>query len=150
MPASGSDRLRSTTGSSRFTGDGLNKKFAHESFHLAVKHVVAADEPQVFKQLPRKERDDGAVIRRAGAVELDGVMHLGVEHRLENDLAGFLRRERFERQKLVAERRRVERVEIFELAVEPARELGQRNVERVEILRLVLRVHFDDQAIHAV
>ena len=65
------------------------KKVAHEVAHFRIKHLVAADEPQVFQQLPRKERNDGAVIRRARAVERDGVMNFRVEHLLENNLAGF-------------------------------------------------------------
>ena len=67
-------------------------------FTLRIEHVVAADEAQVLQQLAGEEGDDGAVVGRAGAVELDGVMHLAVEHGLEDDLARFLRRERLERQ----------------------------------------------------
>ena len=74
---------------------------AHESLAPSpIEHVVAADEAQVFEQLTGKERDDGAVVRRPRAVELDGVMNLRVEHRLEDDLARLLRRERLEGQLL--------------------------------------------------
>ena len=53
---------------------------ADERLHLAVEHVVAADEPQFLEQLAREERDHGSVVGRPRAVELDRVMDLGVQH----------------------------------------------------------------------
>ena len=76
--------------------------FAHEGFHLPIEHIVAADQAQIFEQLARKERHDGAEVGRPGAVELNRMVNLRVEHRLEDDLPGLLRRERFQRQPLVA------------------------------------------------
>ncbi len=76
---------------------------------------------------------------------MDCVIDLGIEHRLEDDLAGLLRREGFDRQLGVAERRGVELVQVLELAVEAAGQPGQRNVERVDVLVGVVRVHLDDE-----
>ena len=71
-------------------------------------------------------------------------MHLGIEHRLENDLARLLRRERLQGQRGIAERRGIERGEILELALVATRETRERNVERVDILRFVLGIDLDD------
>ena len=87
-------------------GRPVEQVLAHEGLHLAVEHVVAADEPQILQQLAREEGDDRAVVGRPGAIELDGVVDLRVEHSLEDDLARLLRGERLERQPRVAERRR--------------------------------------------
>ena len=56
-------------------------------------------------------------------------------------------RERLERQLRVAERGRIERVEVLEVAMKAAGQLRERDVERVEVLVRVLGVHFDDERV---
>jgi hypothetical protein len=124
---------------------GGEQPVAHEVAHLRIENLIAADEPEVFQQLPREEADHRAVVGDAGAIERDGVMHLGVEHGLEDDLARLLRRERFERERAIAEGRRVEGGEILELTLIAASEPGQRDVEHVDILGFVFDVHFHDE-----
>ena len=74
-------------------------------------------------------------------------MDLLIQHRLEHDLARFLLRERLERQPGVPECGRIERVEILEVPMKAARQSGNRDVERVEVLVRVLGVHFDDERV---
>ncbi|MGH8511305.1 MAG: hypothetical protein ACREU9_09155 [Gammaproteobacteria bacterium] len=66
---------------------------SHEIPHLGIQHVVAAHEAQFLQQLAGDESNHGAVVRGAGAIEPDGVMHFGIEHGLEDDLARLFRRE---------------------------------------------------------
>lgn len=65
-------------------GRRLEEVCADEVAHLRVKLLVTADEAQLFHELAREEGDDAAIVHRPGAVELDGVMHFGVEHRLKD------------------------------------------------------------------
>ena len=111
---------------------------AHEGLHLAVEHVVAADEPQLLEQLAREESDDGAIVGRAGAIELDGVVRLGIQHQLEDDFARLLLGERLHRQPGIPQSAWIERVQVLEGPVKAARQSGQNNVERVEVLVRVL------------
>ena len=74
-------------------------------------------------------------------------MHFSIEHGFENNLARFFGRERLERQLRIAERGRVERIQLLVFAVVAARKSGQGYVERINVLLFVFRVHFHDQRI---
>ncbi len=76
---------------------------ADEDLDLGVQQFITAHQPQFLQELAGKEGHHGTEVRHAAAVELDGVVHLCVEHGLEDDLAGFLRRERLDGQGLVAQ-----------------------------------------------
>ena len=123
------------TGSSRSTGL-VKQVVADEGLHLGIEQVVAADQPQVLQELPREERDDRAVVGRPGAVELDGVIDLVVQHGLEDDLARLLRREGLERAAWGCRSVGFEFVEVLELAVEAA---GQSAAARCRVRRCPCR-----------
>ncbi len=129
---------------------GAEELEAHEIPNLWIEELVTADEAHFLEELAGEEGDDGAPVGLARVVEMDGVVDLGIEHPLEDDLAGFLLGEGLERQALVAESGGIERGEILEFAVIAAGKLGQRDVERVGIFRGVVGFHLDDERVLAV
>ena len=123
------------------------KVIAHERLDPRIELVIATHQMQVFQELAGEEADHGAVVRRAVAIELDGVVHLGIEHRLEDDLAGLFRREGLDGQLRVAERRGVELRQVFELAVKAAGEAWQGDVEFVDVLSGRFSIDLDDEGV---
>ena len=68
-----------------------------ESLDLGNHGVVAADQAQVFHQLPGEEGHHAAAITHAGVVQQHGVVFGAFQHGFEDDLSGFLRVEGLER-----------------------------------------------------
>src|SRR3989304_5463176 len=81
---------------------GLEQMPGHEVPYFWVKQVVTADQAQILQQLPREKTHNRAVIGGAYTVQLDRVMHLSIQDGLKDDLAGFLRREGFQRESGIA------------------------------------------------
>jgi hypothetical protein len=77
------------------------------------------------------------------------VIDFGIEHRLEDDLAGLFRRERLDRQLLVAEVLGLQLRQVLELAVVAAGQARHRDVERVDVLVGGLGIDLDDERILA-
>ena len=89
LVASSSDRLRSVLGSSSSTVCS-NSWSLHEGFHLAVEHVVAADQAKVFHDRLRKIADHAAIVRNARRVENRRVRNFARGDVLEDDFALLL------------------------------------------------------------
>ncbi len=102
----------------------------HKIPNLRIEKLVTADEAHFLEELAGEEANDGAPVGLAGVVEVDRVVDLGIEHPLEDDLAGLLLGEGFERQALVAKSGRIERGEVLEFAVIAEGKLRQKRIVR--------------------
>ena len=80
----------------------------HEVPDPGVEKLITTDEAQILQQLTGKESDHGSIIRRAGTINQDRVMVLGIEHGFENDLPRFLLGEGLHGQALISQRGRIE------------------------------------------
>ena len=97
--------------------------------------------------MPRKKSHDGSVVCRAGAVQQHRVVKLSIQHRLEHDFTSLLWRKRLYRQFGIAKSRWLQLRQVFELAVEAARQAGQGNVQFVKVLARYFFIHFNDQRV---
>ena len=89
--------------SNGIAGRLVKQVVANEDLDLGVEQFIAAHQPQFLQELTSEEGHHGTEVGYAAGVELNGVIHLRIEHGLEDDLAGFLRCEWLYGQWLVAQ-----------------------------------------------
>ncbi len=131
-----------------FQIDGAGEEVvAEKSSDLGVELVVAADQAQIFEELSGEKRHHGAVIARPAAIQQQGVIDLAFEHGLEDDLAGFFRRKRLDRQLRVAEVLGLQLGQVLEFPVVASGQARHRDVEFVNVLVRRFGLNLDDQRI---